>query len=147
MECRWQEKVAWKRTNLQWGKKQQRQPTLQKPHGGSPKQSTVAGSFVKSTSDCERYWKTWFWNAYDPSWMIWHRVPSSVLLAETCSLILPAHIGLFWYFHTPKSHTRLWHKIILFYWHLILCLPFYRQIPRGLILIRRLLLRGNWPLN
>ena len=43
-----QEKVAWKRKNLQWRKQQQQQPTSQKLPGVSPKQSTISGSFVKS---------------------------------------------------------------------------------------------------
>ena len=41
--------------NLQSGKKQQQQqPTSQKPPGGSPKQSTIARSFVKSPRDIKR---------------------------------------------------------------------------------------------
>ena len=54
VECRWQGKVAQKRKNFQWGKQQQQQPTSQKLPGGSPKQSTIARSFVKSPRDIKR---------------------------------------------------------------------------------------------
>ena len=52
VECQWQGKVARKCKSLQWGK--QHQSTSKEIPGSSYKQSTIAGSFVKSPKDIKR---------------------------------------------------------------------------------------------